>query len=125
MTDYHSQQTLTTRSSASASLSFLQHGTSQSLFLSQIVAELTALSFAGNAMGMRTLFPEFSCNGNTCTVVAPPNKFVAPPGWFSLWVLDGPTPSHLNWVRIGGDPGELGNWPDFPDFTLPGMGPPA
>ncbi|PIL32445.1 hypothetical protein GSI_05147 [Ganoderma sinense ZZ0214-1] len=80
---------------------------------------------AGNAMGMRTLFPEFSCNGNTCTVVAPPNVFVAPPGWFSLWVLDGPTPSHLNWVRIGGDPGELGNWPDFPDFTLPGMGPPA
>ncbi|KAI0820881.1 hypothetical protein BC628DRAFT_1412846 [Trametes gibbosa] len=78
---------------------------------------------AGNSMGMRTLFPEFSCNGNTCTVTAPPNAFVSPPGWWQMFVLDGPTPSHSNWVRIGGDPGALGNWPNFPDFTLPGMGP--
>ncbi|KAL7277999.1 hypothetical protein ACG7TL_007952 [Trametes sanguinea] len=78
---------------------------------------------AGNAMGMRTIFPEFSCNGNTCTVTAPPNAFVSPPGWHQLWILDGPTPSHSNWVRIGGDPGELGNWPNFPDFTRPGVGP--
>ncbi|KAI0631805.1 hypothetical protein C8Q77DRAFT_1219134 [Trametes polyzona] len=78
---------------------------------------------AGNSMGMRTLFPEFSCNGNTCTVTAPPNAHVSPPGWFQLFVLDGPTPSHSNWVRIGGDPGELGNWPNFPDFTRPGLGP--
>lgn len=74
-------------------------------------------------MGMRTLFPEFSCNGNTCTVTAPPNAFVSPPGWWQMFVLDGPTPSHSNWVRIGGDPGALGNWPDFPDFTVPGVGP--
>ncbi|KAI0667510.1 hypothetical protein C8Q78DRAFT_1105323 [Trametes maxima] len=78
---------------------------------------------AGNAMGMRAIFPEFSCNGNTCTVTAPPNAFVSPPGWHQLWVLDGPTPSHSNWVRIGGDPGAIGNWPDFPDFTRPGVGP--
>ena len=74
-------------------------------------------------MGMRTIFPEFSCNGNTCTVTAPPNAFVSPPGWHQLWVLDGPTPSHSNWVRIGGDPAELGNWPNLPDFTRPGVGP--
>ncbi len=73
-------------------------------------------------MGMRTLFPEFSCNGNTCTVVAPPNAFVSPPSWYQMFILDGPTPSHSNWVRIGGDPGKLGNWPDFPDFHPPGVG---
>ena len=59
-------------------------------------------------MGARTLFPEFSCNGNACTIVAPPNAHVSPPGWFQLFVLDGPTPSHSEWVRIGGDPGALG-----------------
>jgi hypothetical protein len=24
-------------------------------------------------------------------------------------------------VRIGGDPAELGNWPNLPDFQLPGI----
>jgi hypothetical protein len=43
------------------------------------------------------------------------------PGWFQLFVLDGPTPSHSQWVRIGGDPGKLGLWPDFPDFKKPGL----
>jgi hypothetical protein len=42
-------------------------------------------------------------------------------GWFQLFLLDGPTPSHSTWVRIGGDPGKLGNWPNFPDFKLPGV----
>ena len=72
-------------------------------------------------MDARTLFPEFSCNGNTCTVVAPPNNKIFPPGWAQMFILDGPTPSHSAWIRIGGDPAELGNWPDFPDFTLPGV----
>ena len=74
-------------------------------------------------MGARTLFPEFSCNGNHCTVTAPPNAKIAPPAWFQMFILDGPTPSHSHWLRIGGDPAELGNWPDFPDFTVPGVGP--
>jgi hypothetical protein len=43
------------------------------------------------------------------------------PGWFQLFALDGPTPSHSQWVRIGGDPAKLGNWPNFPDFTKPGI----
>jgi hypothetical protein len=77
----------------------------------------------GNSMGMRTLFPAFSCSGNTCTITAPPTSAVCPPGWFQLFLLDGPTPSYSVWVRIGGDPAELGNWPNFPDFDLPGMGP--
>ena len=72
-------------------------------------------------MGARTLFPEFSCNDNVCTITAPPNAHVSPPGWFQLFVLDGPTPSHSTWVRIGGDPAELGNWPPFDDFTRPGI----
>ena len=77
----------------------------------------------GNSMGQRTIFPEISCSGNSCTITAPPNAHVCPPGWFQLFVLDGPTPSHSTWVRIGGDPAGLGNWPDFPDFTVPGLGP--
>ncbi|TDL23466.1 copper radical oxidase [Rickenella mellea] len=75
----------------------------------------------GNSMGQRTIFPAFSCSGNTCTVTAPPNAHVCPPGWFQLFVLDGPTPSLSQWVRIGGDPAQLGNWPNFPDFTHPGV----
>jgi hypothetical protein len=38
-----------------------------------------------------------------------------------LFILDGPTPSNATWVRIGGDPAALGNWPDFPDFFVPGV----
>jgi hypothetical protein len=75
----------------------------------------------GNTMGQRTIFPQVSCSGNTCTITAPPNAHVSPPGWFMLFVLDGPTPSEAQWVRIGGDPAELGNWPDFPDFQTPGI----
>ena len=75
----------------------------------------------GNSMGARTIFPAVSCAGNTCTVTAPPNANVCPPGWFQMFVLDGPTPSNSYWIRIGGDPAKLGNWPNFPDFTLPGV----
>ncbi|RSH92346.1 hypothetical protein EHS25_008761 [Saitozyma podzolica] len=75
----------------------------------------------GNSFGNRVLFPAFSCSGNSCTITAPPNANVCPPGWFQLFVLDGPTPSYSQWVRIGGDPAALGNWPTFPDFTRPGL----
>jgi hypothetical protein len=75
----------------------------------------------GNTMGQRTIFPAVSCTGNLCTVTAPPNAHVCPPGWFQMWVLDGSTPSMSVFVRIGGDPGELGDWPQFPDFTVPGV----
>lgn len=76
----------------------------------------------GNSMGARTLFPAFSCSGNTCTITAPPNSHVCPPGWFQLFLLDGPTPSISTYVRIGGDPASLGNWPNFADFhSLPGV----
>jgi hypothetical protein len=75
----------------------------------------------GNSMGNRVIFPAFSCNGNTCTVTAPPNSHISPPGWHQLFVLDGPTPSHSVFVRIGGDPGQVGNWPALPGFTPPGV----
>jgi hypothetical protein len=76
----------------------------------------------GNVMGGRTIFPEFTCVGSTtCTVTAPPDAKVSPPGWHQLFVLDGPTPSHGVFVRIGGDPADLGNWPELPGFTLPGV----
>ncbi|CAG8958428.1 hypothetical protein HYFRA_00011105 [Hymenoscyphus fraxineus] len=77
----------------------------------------------GNSMGQRTMFPAVSCAGTTCTVTAPPNEHVCPPGWYMMFVLDGPTPSVGQFVRIGGDPANLGNWPNLPGFALPGEGP--
>lgn len=75
----------------------------------------------GNNMGQRTLFPGVSCSGNACTVTAPPNGRVSPPAWYQMFVLDGPTPSRAVWVRIGGDPAGIGNWPSVPGFTPPGL----
>ncbi len=75
----------------------------------------------GNVMGGRVIFPAFTCQGNVCTVTAPPNAKVSPPGWHQLFILDGPTPSHGVFIRIGGDPGQLGNWPNLPGFTPPGI----
>jgi hypothetical protein len=75
----------------------------------------------GNSYNQRILFPQVSCGGNQCTIVAPPNAHVCPPGWYQLFLLDGPTPSYSQWVHIGGDPAALGNWPNFPDFTKPGV----
>jgi hypothetical protein len=86
------------------------------------VSLLAAVSSThGNVMGVRTIFPDFSCQGNVCTVTAPPNAQVSPPGWHQLFVLDGPTPSHSVFVRIGGDPAEIGNWPQLPGFQPPGV----
>lgn len=76
----------------------------------------------GNSMGQRTIFPAISCGGGTCTITAPPNAHACPPGWFQVFVLDGPTPSTSQWVRIGGDPANLGAWPNFSDFSIPGSG---
>ncbi|KAG8215859.1 copper radical oxidase [Butyriboletus roseoflavus] len=97
----------------------LFQGTTNTMGVSLVAA---SSSTHGSIMsGGRILFPEFSCSGTKCTITAPPNANVSPPGWHQLFVLDGPTPSHSAWVRIGGDPAELGNWPNFSDFTLPGV----
>jgi hypothetical protein len=81
----------------------------------------STVSTHGNAMGQRTIFPAFTCNGNVCTVTAPPDAHTSPPGWFMMFILNGPTPSVGQFVRIGGDPAGLGNWPKLPGFTLPGV----
>lgn len=75
----------------------------------------------GNSMGARVLVPAVACAGTSCTATAPPGAHVCPPGWYQFFVLDGGIPAVGVYVRIGGDPGALGNWPDFPDFTLPGV----
>ncbi|KAK2832020.1 hypothetical protein FQN49_006935 [Arthroderma sp. PD_2] len=75
----------------------------------------------GNSMGSRTIFPAMTCSGTTCTVTAPPDSHTSPPGWFMLFVLDGPTPSVASFVRIGGDPGRLGEWPAKGGFKVPGV----
>ncbi|KAF7536340.1 hypothetical protein G7054_g4595 [Neopestalotiopsis clavispora] len=75
----------------------------------------------GNSMGARTLFPAVSCGGGTaCTVTAPPGAHVAPPGWYQMFVLDGDIPAVGVYVRIGGDPAKLGNWPPG-NFKRPGV----
>ncbi|KAJ9138967.1 Copper radical oxidase [Coniochaeta hoffmannii] len=75
----------------------------------------------GNSMGARTIMPAVSCQGTTCTVTAPPSKYICPPGWYQFFVLDGGVPAVGKYVRIGGDPAGLGNWPNYPDFTVPGV----
>ncbi|CAG8959276.1 hypothetical protein HYFRA_00013045 [Hymenoscyphus fraxineus] len=84
----------------------------------------------GNSMGQRTLFLQVGCagaaNAATCTITTPPTAHVAPPGWYMIFVLDGPTPSEAEWVRIGGDVADaagIGNWPAAADFKTPGLGP--
>ena len=44
------------------------------------------------------------------TVVSPPTAQILPPGWYMLFLLDGPTPSVATWVRVGGDPAGIANW---------------
>ncbi|KAK2590697.1 hypothetical protein QQS21_011621 [Conoideocrella luteorostrata] len=75
----------------------------------------------GNSMGGRTLFPAVACAGTTCTVTAPPGKYIAPPGWYQFFVLDGGIPAVGVFVRIGGDPARLGNWPQGNGFNPPGV----
>ena len=75
----------------------------------------------GNSMGARTLFPDMSCTGTACTVTAPPGKYIAPPGWYQFFVLDGGIPAVGVFVRIGGDPAQVGNWPKGDGFTTPGV----
>ncbi|KAJ7202648.1 glyoxal oxidase N-terminus-domain-containing protein [Mycena pura] len=96
----------------------LHQGTTSTMKVSLVAA---VSSTHGNTMGARTIFPTFSCASTTCTITAPPNAFVSPPGWHQLFILDGPTPSHSAWVRIGGDPSSIGNWPPGADFTRPGV----
>lgn len=88
------------------------------------VAMGSVASTHGNSMGQRTFFLQTSCSGNSCTVTAPPNANICPPAWFQVFLLDGnKVPSTAVWVRIGGDPANLGNWPNAAGFDVPGMGP--
>jgi hypothetical protein len=80
-----------------------------------------ASSTHGNTMSTRTIKPPLKCDKLTCYILAPPDAKVCPPGWFMLFLLNGPTPSLAQWVRIGGDPAQLGNWPPGPVFTRPGV----
>ncbi|PFH53643.1 copper radical oxidase [Amanita thiersii Skay4041] len=96
----------------------LYQGTTATMRVSLIGA---VSSTHGNAMAARTVFPAFSCSGTSCVITAPPNANISPPGWHQLFILDGPTPSHSQWVRIGGDPAQLGLWPNLPGFTPPGI----
>lgn len=75
----------------------------------------------GNSMGARTLFPAVSCSGTSCTVTTPPGKYIAPPGWYQFFVLDGGIPAVGVFVRIGGDPARLGEWPKGDGFNPPGV----
>ncbi|KAI9891310.1 MAG: hypothetical protein M1814_002823 [Vezdaea aestivalis] len=98
----------------------LTAGSSANITVSMMASEV---STHGNSFGQRTIFPDVSCSGNTCTITTPPRAEICPAGWYQFFVLDGPTPSVSQFIRIGGDPGSIGNWPQFPEFSLPGVGP--
>lgn len=92
----------------------------------QVIASVSLLgavgSTHGTSMGQRTIFPDFKCLGMTCMVTAPPNAHICPPGWFQLFAMNAAgVPSLARWVRIGGDPAGLGNWPVGESFTVPGV----
>jgi hypothetical protein len=77
----------------------------------------------GNSMGQRTIFPAFSCAGGKCTITAPPNAHVCPPGWYQVFALNpAGVPAQAQWVRIGGDPADFGAWPKSTLFKVPGSG---
>ncbi|KAF2258383.1 hypothetical protein CC78DRAFT_587230 [Lojkania enalia] len=110
----------------SESQSDWEYGQSYTFTSSQGVSAVSILgaggSTHGNSMGQRTIFPAFSCSGNSCTVTAPPTAHICPPGWYQLFALNANgVPSKAKWVRIGGDPAGLGNWPDAEGFSLPGV----
>ncbi|KAI8807472.1 glyoxal oxidase N-terminus-domain-containing protein [Cladochytrium replicatum] len=70
-----------------------------------------------------TIGPTSQTGSGTYTVRMPPNGKVAPPGWYQIWVLEGPTPCQEHtWVRIGGDPSSLYGWPSVPGYNLTGLG---
>ena len=76
----------------------------------------------GNLIGQRTISPDVSCAGNTCTVIVPPSAHVALPGWHKFFVLDGPTPSVVVHIHLHGDPAAIDNWPSDPkNAPLPGI----
>ena len=80
-----------------------------------------ASSTHSNIMATRTILPAMKCTGFKCVVYSPTNAQICPPGWFMLFVIDGATPSRGQWVRIGGDPAQIGNWPPGTAFTRPGI----
>ncbi|KAF2205966.1 copper radical oxidase [Delitschia confertaspora ATCC 74209] len=102
------------------------YGGSYTFITTQAISKVSLLgshsSTHGNTMGQRTLFPSFACSNSVCTVTAPPNSHVCPPGWFQMFALNkASVPSVAEWVRIGGDPAGLGNWPVGPSFNVPGV----
>jgi hypothetical protein len=102
------------------------YGKSYVFTANQAISKVSLLgagaSTHGNIMGQRTIFPAVSCSGATCTITAPPNAHVCPPGWFQMFALNSNgVPSLAQWIRVGGDPARIGNWPQVDDFTLPGV----
>jgi hypothetical protein len=102
------------------------YGKSYVFTANQVISKVSLLgagaSTHGNIMGQRTIFPALSCTGSTCTVTAPPNAHVCPPGWFQMFALNkNGVPSLAQWIRVGGDPAGIGNWPQADDFTIPGV----
>lgn len=102
------------------------YGQSVTITSSQPLTRVSLLgagsSTHGNSMGQRTIFPAVSCGISGCVITAPPHAHACPPGWFQLFGLTATdVPSKAVWVRIGGDPAGIGNWPDSPSFDVPGV----
>ncbi|KAJ3287500.1 hypothetical protein HDU76_007817 [Blyttiomyces sp. JEL0837] len=74
----------------------------------------------GNTMGSRFIWLTVAKQADgSYLATMPPNQGIAPANHYLMFVLDGPTPSVGQWIRIGGDPGLISQWPNLPGFTLP------
>ncbi|KAJ3282208.1 hypothetical protein HDU76_008753 [Blyttiomyces sp. JEL0837] len=74
----------------------------------------------GNTMGSRFIWLTVTKQTDgTFLTTMPPNQGIAPANHYIMFVLDGPTPSVGQWIRLGGDPGFLSQWPKLSGFSLP------
>ncbi|KAJ3318084.1 hypothetical protein HDU76_000940, partial [Blyttiomyces sp. JEL0837] len=73
----------------------------------------------GNTMGTRFIWLSVTAQVGSYIATSPPGQEIAPANHYLMFVLDGPTPSVGQWIRLGGDPGNLSAWPNLPGFTLP------
>lgn len=62
----------------------------------------------GQRMVELTLTSVYNNGYFAITVISPPNSDILPPGWYMLFVMDGPTPAVATWIQVGGDPANVG-----------------
>ena len=68
------------------------------------------------------LWLQYTRSGNRFNLVLPGSRNVVTPGWYALHIVEDGTPSKSIWIRVGGDPVNLYQWPQNPSFSLTELG---